>query len=55
VASVALALSWVLTCIYYGALLASDAVLFQALITIGVFPILSRLLLRCQLAVLRHV
>jgi rod shape-determining protein MreD len=55
VASVALALSWVLTCIYYGALLAPGAVLFQALITIGVFPVLSRLLLRCQLAVLRHV
>jgi rod shape-determining protein MreD len=55
VASLALALSWALTCIYYGALLAPDAVLFQTLITIGVFPILSRLLLRCQLAVLRHV
>src|SRR6266511_776502 len=51
-ASAALALSWVLTCVYHGALLAPSV--FQTLITIGVFPILSRLLLRCQLAVLGH-
>jgi rod shape-determining protein MreD len=55
VASAAVALSWVLTCVSCGALLAPEAALFQSLITIGVFPILSRVLLRCQLAVLRHV
>src|SRR6266511_3105701 len=38
-ASAALALSWVLTCVYHGALLAPSAAVFQTLITIGVFPI----------------
>jgi rod shape-determining protein MreD len=55
VASATVALGWVLTCISYGALLAPEPVLFQSLVTIGVFPLLSRVLLRCQLAVLRHV
>lgn len=51
-ASAGLAFTWLLTCIYHGALLAPNAMLFQALITIGVFPLLSRLLLRCQIVVL---
>jgi rod shape-determining protein MreD len=53
-ASAALAFGWLLTCVHHGALLAPTAVLFQTSIMIGVFPIASRLLLRCHLAVLGH-
>jgi rod shape-determining protein MreD len=48
----AFALSWALSCAYYGALLAPKAILFQAVATFGVYPVLSRLLLRCQIALL---
>src|SRR5512143_2397270 len=52
IASAGLAFTWLLTCIYHGAVLSPNAMLFQVLITIGVFPLLTRLLLRCQVVVL---
>lgn len=54
VVAVALPLSWLLNCIYYGRLVLPDALAFQALTTIGVFPAMCWLLLRCQLSLLRQ-
>jgi rod shape-determining protein MreD len=54
VALLASMLGWALTCAYYGVLLAPRATLFEWLVTIGLFPLLSRLLLRCHLALLRQ-
>jgi rod shape-determining protein MreD len=48
------ALGWALVCAYYGAILASPAIFFQAMATIGVYPILSRLLSGFQIALLRQ-
>jgi rod shape-determining protein MreD len=49
------ALGWTLVCAYYGAILASPAIFFHAAATIGVYPILSRLLSGFQIALLRQV
>ncbi|MBK8211701.1 MAG: rod shape-determining protein MreD [Rhodospirillales bacterium] len=50
VASAALLLGWLLTCIYYVTLVTPDRVVFQILTTIGCFPIFCRLLQRCRLS-----
>jgi len=50
VASAALILGWLLTCVYYATLVTPDRLIFQILITIGCFPIFCRLLQRCRLA-----
>jgi rod shape-determining protein MreD len=55
VATAALALGWLVVCAYNGALIRPNAILFQVLTTIGFYPILSWLLLRCQAALLRQV
>jgi hypothetical protein len=44
-----------LVCAYYGVILASPAIFLQAAATIGVYPILSRLLSGFQIALLRQV
>jgi rod shape-determining protein MreD len=49
------ALGWALVCAYYGVILASPAIFFQAVVTIGVYPIVSRLLSGFQIALLRQV
>ncbi|MBK8175950.1 MAG: rod shape-determining protein MreD [Rhodospirillales bacterium] len=51
----ALALSWLLSCAYYGASVSLHAVAFQVLITVGCFPVVCWLLLRCQLSLLRQI
>ena len=51
----AFALGWALTCIYHEALLAPETILLQALVTFGVYPLLSRLLLSCELTLLRQI
>jgi rod shape-determining protein MreD len=50
VASAALILGWLLTCVYYATLVTPDRLIFQILITIGCFPIFCRLLQRCRLS-----
>jgi rod shape-determining protein MreD len=55
VAAAALALAWLVNCAYNAALIPPDAVAFQVLTTIGFFPVLCWVLLRCQLALLRQV
>lgn len=52
---VTLTLGWALVCAYYGVILASPAIFFQAAATIGVYPILSRLLSGLQIAPLRQI
>jgi rod shape-determining protein MreD len=54
VASTALTLFWLITCAYYGALVAPSALVFQTLTTLGCFPIVCWVLLRCQLSLLNH-
>lgn len=49
VAAAALLLGWLLTCIYYMTLITPERVLFQIFTTIGFFPVLCWLLLRCQM------
>ena len=51
----AFALGWALTCAFHGAFLAPTATVFQALVTFGAYPLLSRLLLGCEVALLRPV
>lgn len=48
------ALGWALVCAYYGVILASPAIFFQAAATIGIYPILSRLLSGFQIELLRQ-
>ncbi len=55
VAAGAMALTWLITCAYNATLVPLDAVAFQTLMTIGFYPVLCWLLLRCQFAVLRYV
>jgi len=54
VVALALPVSWLLSCIYYGRLARPDALAFQVLTTVGVFPAMCWLLLRCQLSLLRQ-
>ncbi len=47
-AAAALILCWLMTCLYYFTVIPPDRILFQIVTTVGVFPILCWLLLRCQ-------
>ncbi|MBL8666178.1 MAG: rod shape-determining protein MreD [Rhodospirillales bacterium] len=47
-AAAALILCWLMTCLYYVTLITPARVLFQIVTTVGVFPILCWLLVRCQ-------
>ena len=51
----ALLLGWLLTAVYHMALVPPRLLAFQALTTVGTFPVLCWALMRCQLAVLRQV
>lgn len=55
VTSGALLLGWLLTAAYHVALVPAQALAFQALTTVGTFPLLCWALMRCQLALLRQV
>jgi len=55
VAAGALTLAWLATSAYNATLIPADAIAFQALTTIGFYPILCWLLLRCQATLLRQV
>jgi rod shape-determining protein MreD len=48
-------LGWALTCAFHGALLAPTAALFQALMTFGAYPIVSRLLSSCEASLLGSI
>lgn len=52
VAGIALMLQWLIVCAWYGTLVTPDRSFFQALTTIGTFPLVSWVLLRCQLSLL---
>ncbi|HYN38545.1 MAG TPA: rod shape-determining protein MreD [Rhodospirillales bacterium] len=54
VATAGLLLGWLLTCVYYATLVTPDRMAFQILTTIGCFPILCWLLLRCQVVLLER-
>lgn len=47
-AAAALVLCWLMTCLYYLTLITPERILFQIVTTVGVFPLLCWLLLRCQ-------
>lgn len=49
------ALGWVLTCAFHGAFLEPTAALFQALMTFGAYPIVSRLLSGCEASLIGSV
>lgn len=55
VAVSAFILGWALTCAYHAVLLAPTAIVFEWLVTVGVFPMVSRLLVRCHVALPRQV
>lgn len=55
VASAAQLFGWLLTCIYYLALITPDRIVFQAITTIGCFPIFCRALQRCRLSLPERV
>lgn len=48
VGAAALLLGWLLTCLYYMALITPERIALQIFTTIGLFPVLCWLLLRCQ-------
>ena len=53
VSSAAFVLTWVLVSAFYGVLIQPQALFFQALLTLGCFPLLAWALLRWQMAFLR--
>lgn len=50
----AMALSWLLVCVLFAKLIEPKAVMFEYLITLSVYPVVSWLLARTQVAFLRH-
>jgi rod shape-determining protein MreD len=48
----AFAAAWLLNCIFFGMLIDVPAVLARAVVTIGCFPVIAWLLLRCHLSLL---
>lgn len=53
VLAAALVVNWVLASAFYGAFISSATLAFQFLLTLGSFPLLFWVMMRCQLAVLK--
>ena len=46
--------TWILVCVYHGTLVTPDPLMFQYMLTLGCFPVLSWVFLRWQLAFLKQ-